>query len=92
MTRQSGILLMCMGAALGADMDDQRQQMKHRKRRIIYNDDGDAVFLRKHATPQAFLAARIEPALDTQVDSIFFCTGVTTLCRHDTQVGQRMMR
>ena len=87
---RSTILLLCLCTGLNADLADQREQMKHRKRRIIDNDDGNAVFLRKHATPQAFLDARIEPALNTQVDSIFFCTDVTTLYEHDTDVGERM--
>ena len=43
----------------------------------------------EHATPESFLAERIVPALNTQVDSIFYCTGVTTLYDHDTDVAER---
>jgi len=73
-------------AALAA----QRQEMKHRKRRIIYNNDGNDIRPRKLSTPAEFLQQRIEPALGTQVDSIFYCTQVTTIYAHDTDVAERL--
>jgi len=62
---------------------------KRRRRRIIYNNDGNDIFNNRHATPEDFLAERILPALNTQVDSIFYCTGVTSLYDHDTDVAER---
>ena len=72
-----------------AEMDAERRKAKERRRRLIYNNDGNDIFLHKHATPESFLAERIVPALNTQVDSIFYCTGVTTLYDHDTDVAER---
>ncbi|MFH0964039.1 MAG: hypothetical protein V2A58_08500 [Planctomycetota bacterium] len=69
--------------------DVQRREMRHRKRRIIYNNDGNDVFLKTLSGPEDFLQQRIEPALGTQVDAIFYCTLVTTLYQHDTEVAER---
>ena len=66
-----------------------RGDAKGRRRRIIYNNDGNDVSLNRHSTPESFLAERILPALNTQVDSIFYCTGVTGLYDHDTNVAER---
>ena len=71
------------------EMARMRQEAKGRRRRLIYNNDGNDMFTRKHETPESFLAQRIIPALGTQVDSIFYCTGATTLYDHDTNVGGR---
>ena len=72
-----------------AEMAHLRKKAKERRRRLIYNNDGNDLFLHKHATPESFLAERIVPALNTQVDSVFYCTGVTTLYDHDTDVAER---
>jgi hypothetical protein len=66
-----------------------RKEAKSRRRRLIYNNDGNDIFNRRHATPDSFLAERIIPALHTQVDSIFYCTGGTTVYDHDTDVAER---
>jgi hypothetical protein len=78
------------GAASGresAEMARLRQEAKGRRRRLIYNNDGNDMSLKRHATPQEFLAQRINPALNTQVDSIFYCTGGTTHYDHETSVA-----
>jgi len=67
----------------------RRKIMKHKTRRIIYNNDGNELFITKLSSPDEFLSRRIVPALNTQVDSIFFCTLVTTLYQHDTDVAER---
>ena len=72
-----------------AEMARMRQEARGRRRRLIYNNDGNDIFRRKHDTPESFLAQRIIPALSTQVDAIFYCTGGTTLYDHDTNVGER---
>jgi len=72
-----------------AEMAAERAKMKHRRRRIIYNNDGNELFITKLSSPDEFLSRRIVPALNTQVDSIFFCTLVTTLYQHDTNVAER---
>lgn len=51
--------------------------MAERKRRIIFNDDGDAQFPRWNPgigkAPNAFLDARFNHCVKTQVDSYFWC-------------------
>ncbi len=71
-----------------ADHERLRQAARRRKRRIIYNNDGCDIFSDGAKTPEGFLAQRFKHALDTQVDSIFYCTGVTTLFSHLAQVGE----
>lgn len=71
-------------AALAA----RREQMKHRRRRLIYNNDGNELFFPGADTPEGFLAMRFQPVLGTQVDSIFYCTGVTTMYGHQPKVGE----
>ncbi len=51
-----------------------RRRAAHRKRRIIFNDDGDDAWMAKEPTPEAFLATRLAPCVDTQVDTVFYCT------------------
>ena len=77
------------GPAESPELAAKRQEMKSRKRRVIYNNDGNELFITKLSSPDAFLSRRIVPALNTQVDSIFFCTLVTTLYQHDTDVAER---
>ena len=72
-----------------AEMSDLRKEMRHRQRRVIYNNDGNEIFITRLSSPQDFLKQRIEPALGTQVDTIIFSSLVTTLYDHDTNVGER---
>ena len=85
----------------------QRAQMKHRRRRIIYNNDGGDSFGAGDTspdgrellndpdsfsagcnTPDGFLAVRMKAVLDTQVESVFYCTGATTIFTHQAKVGE----
>ena len=66
-----------------------REEGRRRERRVIYNNDGNELFITKLSSPDEFLSRRIVPALNTQVDSVFFCTLVTTLYQHDTDVAER---
>ena len=72
-----------------AEMSDLRKEMRHRQRRVIYNNDGNEIFITRLSSPQDFLKQRIEPALGTQLDTIIFSSLVTTLYDHDTNVGER---
>ena len=72
-----------------AEMTVKRLEMRHRERRIIYNNDGNDCYLKRLSSPDEFLKQRIEPALGTQVDTIFYCTLVTTLYSHDTNIAER---
>jgi len=71
-----------------AQLAKQRAEMKGRQRRIIYNNDGYEVFLDGTNTPAGFLAIRMKATLDTQVDSIFYCTGTSTMFTHQAKVGE----
>ena len=70
----------------------QRQHAKavHRKRRIIFNNDGDdALYYAKEPTPQGLLEVRAIPATNTHVDSMFYCTVLPFgSFQHNTQVGE----
>lgn len=65
-----------------------REKAKHRRRRLIYNNDGDDIFSAGSTTPDAFLSKRLKHILGTQVDSVFYCMGETTLFNHLAQVGE----
>jgi len=89
------VLLLCARFAMAdapesAGLAVQRKEMRHRQRRIIYNNDGNDCFLKRLSSPDEFLKQRIEPALGTQVDTIFYCTLVTTLYQHDTNIAERL--
>ncbi|MCK5803504.1 MAG: hypothetical protein KAI66_11755, partial [Lentisphaeria bacterium] len=56
-----------------AELRTLRRKLAHRKRRMIFNNDGDDVIYRKNApTPEGLLAERTTPLLGSQVDSIFY--------------------
>jgi len=67
-----------------------RKQLAHKKRRIIYNNDGaDLLYCCDSANPQAFLGSRIKPLLGTQVDTLFYSTsGPFGLFTHHTHIGE----
>jgi len=64
-----------------------RKVAQWRRRRIIFNNDGDDIWSPPPKTPQEFLKSRTLALLDSQVDSIFYCSGRTTTIWHDTKVG-----
>ena len=66
-------------------MKQARKEAAHRKRRIIMNNDGnDARGIRQGEakTPESFLARRSTALIGSQVDAIFYCTGVFNLYTH----------
>lgn len=67
-------------------MKQARRQAAERERRIIWNNDCDDIGW--FDTPEQFLAGRFQQVADTQVDTIFDCTGVTTLFTHQTHVAE----
>ena len=52
-----------------------RKAAAHRRRRMIFNNDGDDVSQVREATPQAFWEARSLGLEDSYADSIFYSTG-----------------
>ena len=78
------------------EIDDLRHRARWRKRRLIFNNDGDdALFFPSDlpATPQNLLERRTIPVMGTQVDSIFYCTtqsiGAYT---HRSEVAELLVR
>ena len=70
-------------------LDAARKQAAHRRRRIIYNNDGDDIWAKGADTVEKFLALRHEPLLGKQVDSIYYCTTQSfNLFTHATQVAE----
>ena len=63
-----------------------REQAVDRRRRLIYNNDGGDI---GHAdTVEDLMALRNETVLGTQVDTIVYSTGGSTLVTHLTEVGE----
>jgi hypothetical protein len=60
-----------------------RKETAHKQRRIIMNNDGnDARTKDQEHTVDNFLLNRTSPLLGSQVDAIFYCTGVFNLYTH----------
>ncbi|MFH0964037.1 MAG: LamG-like jellyroll fold domain-containing protein [Planctomycetota bacterium] len=88
-----GLLLLSPNLARAAENESpylarQREAMKHRTRRIIYNNDGCDGWAPGADTPEGFLAQRMNATLDSQVDSVFYCTGATVMFSHNAKVGE----
>jgi hypothetical protein len=78
------------GKAPSASMKALRKAAAERKRRIIYNNDGnDARWLPDEPhTLENFLGKRVAGLAGSQVDSIFYCTGVFNLYTHSSKEGE----
>ncbi len=59
-------------AAKAGNLD--RKALANRQRRIIFNDDGDDVWDKQASTPEGFVNVRLKHMLDTQADTLFYCT------------------
>jgi hypothetical protein len=73
------------------ELRQARKKAAHRKRRIIFNNDGnEPVYCLKGATATALLDCRTTPLLGSQVDSIFYCTWSSgfSFFTHNTKAGQ----
>ena len=72
-----------------AALDAARRQAAHRRRRVIYNNDGDDIWTKGADTVENFLAVRHTPLLLTHVDSIYYSTTQSfNLFTHETQVAE----
>ncbi|MCP4640837.1 MAG: hypothetical protein GY851_10405 [bacterium] len=66
-----------------------RKALANRRRRIIFNDDGDDVWAEKAGTPEGFLNERLVHMLGTQADTLFYCTTQSfNYYTHRTKVAQ----
>jgi hypothetical protein len=76
-------------AAERSALDAARRKAAHRRRRIIYNNDGDDIWAKGADTAEKFLAVRHEPLLKTHVDSLYYCTTQSfNLFTHDTKTAE----
>jgi hypothetical protein len=76
-------------AAETAALEAARRQAAQRKRRVIYNNDGDDIWAKGADTLEKFLALRHTPLLETHVDSIYYCTTQSfNFFTHQTRVAE----
>ncbi len=69
-----------------------RTALAHRRRRIIFNDDGDDVWHADAKTPQGFVGVRLKHMLNTQVDTLFYCTTQSfNYFSHNTRIGETFL-
>jgi len=69
----------------------QRKAARHRTRRIIMNNDGNDLNKAKPEepkTPETFLSKRTSPLLGSQVDAIFYCSGVFNFYTHRSEESE----
>jgi hypothetical protein len=72
-----------------ATLADARQRAAKRRRRVIFNNDGDDIWATGADTVEKFLAVRHTPLLNTHVDSIYYCTTQSfNRFTHDTRVAE----
>lgn len=94
-------------AARQEQMKQRRTEAAQRERRVIFNNDGNEVFLfpspsrnygakppGDEVTPANVLAMRTSPLADSHVDTIFYCTisAGFGLFSHKTEVGDLLTR
>ena len=63
-----------------------RREAARKPRRIVYNDDG--VYVRPFDTPEKFVGVRLQQTIASQVDTVMFNVGATTMFTFDTDVGE----
>ena len=80
----------------GVEIEELRHKARWRKRRLIFNNDGDdALFFPSDlpVTPRNLLERRTIPVIGTQVDTVFYCTtqsiGAYT---HRSEVAELLVR
>jgi hypothetical protein len=75
--------------ARGQPAPTDRKALARRRRRIIFNDDGDDVWHPDAQTPEGFIGVRLKHMLDTQADTLFYCTTQSfNYFTHNTKVGE----
>jgi len=70
-----------------------RKAVARRRRRIIFNDDGDDVWHRNASTAEGFVGVRLKQMLNTQADTLFYCTTQSfNYFTHNTKVGEVFLK
>ena len=76
-------------AAEESTLARSREQLRRKRRRVIYNNDGDDIWAAGADTTEKFLDVRHTPLLGTHVDSIYYCTTQSfNRFTHDTRVAE----
>ena len=74
------------------ELRKRRKQAAHRRRRVIFNNDGNSIMYRlgdKEVSREALLADRTIPLVGTHVDSIFYCTSASLgMATHMSDVSE----
>lgn len=74
---------------VSAHSEATRRAARWRRRRVIFNNDGDDIWSKSAESVDRFLAQRHDPLLGTQVDSIWYSTTQSFhLFSHETQVAE----
>lgn len=72
-----------------AAMREARKKLAEKQRRVLYNDDGNDE--RPYKTPEELINLRVKQVANTQVDTIFYCTGGGGLFwGHQAKVGETL--
>ena len=72
-----------------SDWTAVRRQAANRRRRVIFNNDGDDVFLAEAPTPESFLAVRCTGIEGTHVDTyVYSSLSNFDSCVHDSRVAE----
>jgi hypothetical protein len=85
------ILPGCAHAVNRTSLREARKKAAHRRRRIIMNNDGNdtrTAASDRPVTPENLLSKRTTGLIDSQVDSIFYCTGVFNYYFHRSEESE----
>ena len=67
-------------------LKEARRAAAQKPRRIVFNDDG--VYVKPFETPEKFVGVRLRQTIDSQVDTVMFNVGATTIFTFDNDVGE----
>ncbi len=85
----SGRLRSPLRAGEETSLEVARRRAAHRRRRVIFNNDGDDIWSTGADSVDRFLANRHTPLLGTHVDSIHYCTTQSfNYFTHQTNVAE----
>lgn len=75
-----------------ASLRDERRKMAQRRRRMIFNDDGDDIGGEGSDTPTGLLKVRTSALVGSQVDAVFYCPRPLKLSFQDGPYAKRFGR
>ena len=88
-TGMAALMATAAGSVRGASGDAERKKAVRRPRRVIFNNDGNDAFVTDApATREGFLSVRMDHFAGCGVDSVFYCTTMSSVFTHDSKVLQ----